>query len=91
MRGTLTVLQIAAENFPPGDVARSQSGELSKDGQRPSISLHNIHVATGCIAGCATRSAALPLLSRSCNVKNGFCKKLCVIAASSLRVDVTTY
>ena len=26
-----TALQIAAENFPPGDVARSESGELSKD------------------------------------------------------------
>ena len=33
VRGTPPVLQIAAENFPPGDVARS---ELSKDGHRPS-------------------------------------------------------
>ena len=29
-------IQIAAENFPPGDVARSVSGELTKDGHRPS-------------------------------------------------------
>ena len=36
MRGTPPALQIAAENFPPGDVARSKSGELSKDGHRPS-------------------------------------------------------
>ena len=36
MRGTPPALQIAAENFPPRDVARSESGELSKDGHRPS-------------------------------------------------------
>ena len=40
MRGTPPALQvqvqIAAENFPPGDVARGDSGELSKDGHRPS-------------------------------------------------------
>ena len=36
MCGTLPALRIAAENFPPGDVARSESGELSKDGHRPS-------------------------------------------------------
>ena len=36
MRGTPPALQIAAENFPPGDVARSESNELSKDGRRPS-------------------------------------------------------
>ena len=37
-RGTPPALQIAAENFPPRDVARtrSESGELSKDGHRPS-------------------------------------------------------
>ena len=37
MRGTLPALQIAAENFPPG--ARSESGELSRDGHRPSIEI----------------------------------------------------
>ena len=37
MRGTLPALQIPAENFPPRDVARSESGELSKDGHRPSM------------------------------------------------------
>ena len=35
MRGTPPALQIAAENFPPR-VARSESGELSKDRHRPS-------------------------------------------------------
>ena len=36
MRSIPAALQIAAENFPPGDVACSKSGELSKDGHRPS-------------------------------------------------------
>ena len=36
MCGTLPALRIAAENFPPGDVARSKTGELSKDEHRPS-------------------------------------------------------
>ena len=40
MRGAPPALQIAAENFPPRDVARSKSGELSKDGHRPSN--HNL-------------------------------------------------
>ena len=39
MRGTPPALQIAAENFPPRDVARSESGELSKDRLRPSTLL----------------------------------------------------
>ena len=41
MLGTPPALQIAAENFRPGrdvDIARSESGELSKDGHRPSTS-----------------------------------------------------
>ena len=32
MRSTPPALQIAAENVPPGDAARSESGELSRDG-----------------------------------------------------------
>ena len=36
MPGTSPALQIAAENFPLGGVAPSESGELSKDGHRPS-------------------------------------------------------
>ena len=35
MRGTPPALQIAAENFPPVDVARSESGELSTDFKTP--------------------------------------------------------
>ena len=34
MRGTPPALQIAAENFLPGDIARSESGELSEDEHR---------------------------------------------------------
>ena len=34
MRGTPPALQITAENLSLGDVARSKSGELSKDGHR---------------------------------------------------------
>ena len=34
--GTPPALQIAAENFPAGGVVPSESGELSKDGHRPS-------------------------------------------------------
>ena len=37
MRGTLPALRIADENFPLGDVARSENGELSKNGHRPLI------------------------------------------------------
>ena len=37
MRSTPPALQIAAENVPPGDAARSESGELSRDGHRPSM------------------------------------------------------
>ena len=40
-RGTPPALQIVAENFPPRDVARSESGELSKDGHRPSKLAYN--------------------------------------------------
>ena len=36
MRGIPPALQIAAENFSPVDVARGESGELSKDEHRRS-------------------------------------------------------
>ena len=42
--GTPTTLQISAENFSPGDVARSESGELSKEGHRPSSIMNIVHV-----------------------------------------------
>ena len=50
MRGTCAdaraahALQIAAENVPPGRnrIARSGSGELSKDGHRPPIPISDI-------------------------------------------------
>ena len=50
MRGTPPVFQIVAEKFPPGVklVHRSESGELSKDGHRPSTVRVILHASTTC-------------------------------------------